>query len=702
MSVIADSTTPVIFKTIEDFKFADAEKLRDDHEFHEWLSEQFKTAWTVHLNTVIPEVNYNLNKFDNAVVEDYFDESDGSMEDNKHLFSGAMIPEKVRRLVSFLVKENPKPEIDPHMREGYEMMVARAFPFWPDWTKREIMESGGAEFNPETEEIEFTNPEGFKDWFNKLIDNNWGAWWKYGNMSRLKYILAKWAILAHEAYIQLRIVDFPENTRIIAEHIKSQNLLKDPIATTLHERRIFFHIKPVLISDVAQEYGIDKKRLKPASGFSEMMDNITAETPEDAKYKFAQVIVAQAFFKDMRKINVGAEDNFEEVLAYPNGRIITFVPDQDTKTGILILDDGANIFSSFPILELILDPTDELHGRPLVRDIINIANLANEVMQQGIANLRAMGNSKIIYEEGAFVDEDEVSNIIAEKIQVTGGVESIKFMPPPAAITGEAQTLYAFFEQMARQATGVDEIAEGKRPGDIISGKALQILQSAVSQLMQLSVNAYADCLTRIATLWLSMAPYVYTKGKRIVTGATLKESHEMPFNLGDFLAGGEIFISPDTIMPRDDVSRKNLVIALAGMTAEDGGPYLPRKYVLKKLDMEDLPEAMKDIQEAGDMQQRLQQAEQALEQADQQLEEAGKEIDKANQERDSAVEKIKGQVVSGQFTLEEQRRKDDGMNLRAELDGKIAVLNKRIDQQTKIIVEQIKSSNRSTDKNKD
>lgn len=701
MSVMAGSTTPEIFKTIEDFEFKDAEKLREDNEFLEWLSEQFQTAWSIHLDTVIPEVTYNVNKYKNEVVEDYYDESDGSMEDNKHLFSGAMVPEKVRRLVSFLVKENPKPEIDPNMREGYEIRAQQAFPFWPDWVKKGIIESGGAQIDQETGQAVFTDPEGFKDWFNKLLDNIWGSWWKYGNMQTVKYLLAKWGILAPEAYIQLRIVNFPENPEIIAEHIKSQNVLKDPIATTPHDRRVFFHIKPMQLSDISIEYDIPKSRLKPSGGFSEMMDDITEDPPDEAKYKFAQAIVAQAFFKDTRKIKIGTEDGFEEVAAYPNGRIITFVADQDTETGILILDDGANIFPTFQIQHLILDPHDELHGRPLVRDILNVANLANEVMQQGIANLRAMGNCKILFEEDALVNEEELSNIVAEKIPVTnlGGVD---FKPPPAAITAEAQALYAFLERVAEQNTGVGEVGEGKRPGDIISGKALQILQSAVSQLMQLSVNAYADCLTRVATLWLSMAPYVYTKGKRIRTGATLKESHALPFNIGDFLDGGEIFISPDTVMPRDDVSRKNMILGLAGMTAEDGMPYVPRKYVMKQLDMDDLPEAMKDIEEAGSMRQQLQQAQQQLEEQKQQLQEAGKEIEQSQAERDSAVEKMKGQVVSGEFKLIEQQMKDQGMNLRAEFDGFVATTNKRIDAQTKIIVEQIKQSNKPAEKDKD
>ncbi len=701
MSAIESGDTAEIFKTIEDFKFKDAEKLREDDEFLEWLNEQFKTAWSIHMDTVIPEVEYNLKKYDNKTVEDYFGESDGSWQDNKNLFSGAMVPEKVRRLVSFMVKENPKPEIDPNMREGYEQTVARQFPFWPDWVKKGIVESGGAQIDEETGDAVFTDPAGFKDWFNKLLDNIWGSWWKYGNMQVVKYLLAKWGILAPEAYIQLRIVNFPENPKIIAEHIKSQNVLKDPIATTPQDRRVFFHIKPMQLSDISIEYDIKKSRLKPSNSFSEMMDNITSDTPDDAKWKFKQAIVAQAFFKDTRKIKIGTADDFQEVSAYLEGRIITFVADQDTQTGILILDDGANIFPGFQIQHLILDPTDELHGRSLIRDILNISNLANEVMQQGIANLRAMGNGKILYEEGALVNEEELSNIIAEKIPVVnlGGVD---FKPPPGAITSEAQQLYAFLERAAQQITGVGEVGEGKSPGDIISGKALQILQSAVSQLMQLSVNAYANCLTRVATLWLHMAPFVYTKGVRVRTGATLKESHAMPFNLGDFLDGGEIFISPDTIMPRDDVSRKNMIIALADKQSADGGDYIPREYVLKNLDFDDLPELMKDIEENGGLRQQLQQQQQALEEIQQQLQEAGKEIEKSQAERDSAVEKMKGQVVSGQFMLEEQKRKDEGMNLRAEFDGIIATQNKRIDQQTKIIVEQIKQSNKPADKDKD
>ncbi|MCP4527475.1 MAG: hypothetical protein GY833_16400 [Aestuariibacter sp.] len=679
------------YQTVEDFQAKDASRVKEDSPLLQWLSDQFNMGWKIHRDEDLPEIEYNLEKYGNNTVNDYFGDGEGTEEGNKHIFSSSMIAEKTRRIVSFLVKENPKPDIDPIFIEGYEYKVGQMWPQLPDWIKQGIAEHGGAEPDPQTGELIYSNPAGFKEWFGELIDGIFRSWWRQGNMSTFRYLCAKWSVLCPESYGMLRLV-FDEATQeqtIVAEHIKSQNIVKDPTATTVIDRRVYFHVKPQLLADVIMDYDLQKDKLVADSEFSEQFEAFSGENEDDsdARRGIEQVLVVQAFLKDRRKIKIGFEDDFEEVAAYPTGRLMTFVPNQNTESGIFVLDDAPNAFSDFPVQQLILDPEDELHGRALVRDIIRISNLADEVMQQGIANLRAMGNAVILHTEGAFTEPENVSNEIATKIEINS-MGDVEFKHPPSGISSEAQVLHSYLEGVARQITGVEEVAEGKKPTDIMSGKALQLLTSQVSQLMQLIVNHYAEFLTRLGKVWASMAPYVFEAGTRILYGDIdgKREWRELPFGLDEFMNSCEVYIDAETIMPKDELSKKNLLLSLAEVQASDGGPLVPAEYLLDGLDVENAEAIKRAINERNLLMQQMQQMQQQLEQATQAAQQSGQQVQQLSEENQKLNETLLTKQVDGQLRLIDTQMKNEGMNLRQQMDGEYDLEKERIKSGTSIV----------------
>ena len=679
-----------IYDSIESFRTQNAAKLPEDAPFVQWLSEIFKNYWECHVQDRIPEILYNIKKYENQTVEDFYDETDGSSVENKNLFKGSIIPEVVRRFVSFVVKENPRPENDYNMVQDYGLIARYLFPTWPQWVKEGLVKSGAVVQNPQTGELVFQNPKGFKEWINKVLDGEALLWWRV-DMNIVKYLLVKYAILCHEAWFQMRIVDDIDGKKIVVEHVHSQNVVNDPSATCLRDRICYFHIKPMLQYDVEKIYGLSKGTLECDSKFSELSKNIaTGEEDPDRIYKIKRVLLTQAFLRDNRKAKVMGQDGImNEVAAYPHGRIITFVPNQGQHDyGIVILDDEANRYLEFPVQHLIFDPKDEIHGRPLVRDIMNLSQLANECMQQAIANLRLMGNGKLITTKENMVDLENMGNEIGEKVFVKEPNDLQFHMP--GGITAEAQGLYQLYEFMARRIMGIEEYNDMKDPGNVTSGKAMQIFSNKVDRLMSTIMNHYAEMLIRFSRLRFSMSMETLVAGAKIYVDG---ERQTLPFDMRMFVDGINTYIAPDTLMPKDEVSKKNLILALAGMPAEDGLPYVTSAYVLDNVELDDKEKALRQREEAGGMRTQLMQAQQAIEQLQGQLQQLGGEYQKLAQEHQAAQHDMVIEQVKSQTALQLQSMKDQGMGQRDELSQQIKLVVTNQNNQTKTLNEFIKAN---------
>lgn len=679
-----------IYDSIESFRTQNAANLPEGAPFVQWLSEIFKSYWECHSEDRLPEIDYNIKRYENQTVEDFYDESDGTSTENKNLFKGSIIPEVIRRLVAFVVKENPRPENDYLMVKDYEFLARYIIPTLDAKWLEKLADSGAVVQNQNTGQWVLHNPKGFKELINKINDQDFLRWWR-DNMGIVKYLLVKYAFLCHEAWIQMRIVDGVEGKEIVAEHVHSQNVINDPSASCLRDRICYFHVKRLPQHDVEKMYGLSKGTLECDSKFSDLAKGISAgEENPDKIYKIKRVLLTQAFLRDNRKVKINMPDGgVEEVPAYPYGRIITFVPNQGQHDyGIYILDDEANRYVEFPVQHLIFDPKDEIHGRPLVRDIINLSQLANECMQQAIANLRVMGNGKTITTKENINDLDNVGNEIGEKIFVKDPSDLTFHMP--GGITAEAQGLYQFYEFMARRIMGIEEFNDMKDHGNVVSGKAMQIFTNKFDRLMSTTMEHYADMLMRVSRLYFSMkmetmvaGSYIYLDGERMV----------LPFDMNMFVDGITTYLSADTIMPKDEVSKKNIIMALAGMPAEDGMPYLTSSYVLDNVELDDKEKALRQRQEAGGMQQQLMQAQQAIEQLQMQLQQIGGEYQSLQKEHQDAQHKITIEQLKSQTAIAIQQMKDQGMGQRDELSQQIKLIVTNQNNQTKTMNEFIKAN---------
>lgn len=685
-------------KRIEQFRVENAEKLKDDHDFLRYLRDMHDVFYENH-EKKFKEIEYNWKMYDNDAPFDNFDEQT-DFEEIKKTFSSGLVAQITDRFCAILTSQNPKPNVNPVMAEGFydnfiEMIKpdeTTGEPGLPDEWMAWVAENGALQFD-ENGMVVGVDKDLLQEWFNSLSDMLFSDYMVESNYSVKIDILAKWASLTEKGWWKTRICETGEFPRLEIESVETQNVMDDPAATSRDTREAVIHIKPMRLSRAEQLFDLKPGTLKPCEKYSMRKDSPNwDDLPESEKYKIPRVLVSEFCLRDDTSIDIEGE----KIMLYPSGRIITAITGQDSQLGMLVVKDQKNDFSDWPIQDLLLKPKNEIFGKPPIRDIIYFQNILDEDIQLQVKNMRMTGSNKFIYEDGSVDDIENLSNDVGEKIKVShmGGID----YKPGVSIDGAALNFALFVKQFARDTSGVQEATEGKKPSDVQSGRALQVLQNAVDKLFRPASQRLEDFLNRVFSIWGSVAPFIYTEGRKIRYGDDLKQIAVLPFDLSIFIDSFDVFISSGTMLPRDELSHINMLISLASTPAEDGLPIIPRKFLLEELKIEGRAKIEKQIQDRLATDQKMQEMMQQMQMLSEQNEKLQGAVEQISQENMGMKIKMAGSEIKTQAGLQQQAMKEQGMAQRQQMDGQAKVAVEQTRGQYDLLKETINKGNKGSE----
>jgi hypothetical protein len=178
---------------------------------------------------------------------------------------------------------------------------------------------------------------------------------------------------------------------------------------------------------------------------------------------------------------------------YPGGRHITV-------GGGAIVQDGANPYwdSRHPIdiLDWHRNP-DSAWGQGDVLGLMELQRLINKliavVSENGILMTNAiwMGDSNALTAK----DWDALDNVPGLKVKKRPGSKLERVSPPP--LSQSVFQLIAYLEKALEKLSGHTEVVQGKSPGEVKSGIAIEALQTAAMSLIRLKARSLESLIER-------------------------------------------------------------------------------------------------------------------------------------------------------------------------------------------------------------
>lgn len=505
------------------------------------------------------EIRYNREMYLNKRLRAYWQNPDGASEDEKRrVFRSALVASKIDTMTAIQTDNRPKIFINPESPAPAGDATA---------THRALDKLGGI--------------QALADTLTKVFDN----WWEENRIDEELYALVKEARVCGAAVAKVWWNRRLKNGRgdVVFERVPIEDFFPDPDARDIADCRFCFHAKVADLEDIRARYGDAADAIQPDPDFSTLFPGRDKSDEDDGlKYRVKKAVLVEGYFKDG---GAPAADPGAELPGHAGGRIVTFCGD-------VILRDEPNPYPAFPFVKFTANPIPgSFMGKSDVRDLAPIQENADMIMQQILANMRLVGNARLLYEEGAITDPDNISNIVAEKIQVTH-MDGVQFVPPQAA-AADGYAVYDRMLHLADDISGIHEASEGKESAGIRSGRAIISLQEGTNRRIRPSARFFEGFLKAAGEkiLWLILRHY--KKGRVYRFGEERRESAELPVNLCDLDITFDIAIGPNSTLPADRTSKANLALALLGTPAEDGLPVVDRQYVMEHLDLPGREEVM-------------------------------------------------------------------------------------------------------------
>lgn len=240
--------------------------------------------------------------------------------------------------------------------------------------------------------------------------------------------------------------------------------------------------------DIKADYNTETST-SPFAKLRKLFANMTEfRTGTEAASVVPRSIVREYWIKD-RTTRTSSGD-----LAYPNWREVVVA-------GGCIVEDGANpyIDGNIPIDLLDWDfNIDSAYGFNEVGKLESPQLLLNKIIASIVDNVILMGNAIWIGDANALTNEqwDRLSNAPGEHVKVRPGAALRREpgVPLPPYITQVVSFLLGSLEKLS----SITEVMEGRRPGQLTSGVAIEALQLAASTAIRLKARQIENLIQRV------------------------------------------------------------------------------------------------------------------------------------------------------------------------------------------------------------
>ena len=308
------------------------------------------------------------------------------------------------------------------------------------------------------------------------------------------------------------------------------------------------------------------------------MSELVANRDENDTKEENQVLVVEMWCRDWITMDKDVEG--EKKLKYPDGRVITCLPDLG-----IILSDKKNPYKDgkFPfILMKNYDIPFEFWGVGEVEQIMSPQHYINELTNQIIDNAKNTANMQWIIDKNSGIGQGKLTNRPGLVIRKTPGSEVRRDTPPqmPNYVREQIEIL----KKDVQDISGVFDSLKGEQQGSVTAASAILALQEASQARIRLKIKLMEASLSELAQIVYSRMQQFWKLDRWV--RITDIEGNAMFKQIGTQVLQNDydLKVQAGSTMPVNRNAMLDLMIRLAQTNGEDGLPLVDRKAVLEFL----------------------------------------------------------------------------------------------------------------------
>lgn len=394
------------------------------------------------------------------------------------------------------------------------------------------------------------------------------------------------------------------------EAVAPQNIFPDPRATSVKDARYMIHVLQMSRTDVAMRWPDSNGLMRrgamtvpdPGDFRRIVADNQRSpihsgyQYPEDAGGTLETVVpwvkadldsgaqedetvqVVQFWIRDPEVIETNLRDgegntlfeNGQPIMVrqpkYPGGRHIIVVGDR-------VVHDDVNPFvhGRFPYVELNCHAINgEFWPVSAAQNLISLQMYLNKINGQILDNAKLVGDGIWIVSKDSNITAEQIvakPGLVVETTHPNARVDRIPGTPLPNYIPQHGDTI----RQALDNVSGVFDVTQGRKPGGITAGVAIEQLQEAAQTRLRLLVRNLEDSIRELGEQELALAQQFYEDARVIRVMDTATQQPQFVVVTPEMIqADWEIEVAAGSTLPRSREARQREAVQLFELGAFD------------------------------------------------------------------------------------------------------------------------------------
>lgn len=312
---------------------------------------------------------------------------------------------------------------------------------------------------------------------------------------------------------------------VAVDYVPWREIYLDPHATEIDDARFILQVRDMPKSEVVRKWPEQGWRVQPGGGtedglsgdvFPADVDKPIMSAAADMADFGETVRVIEAWIRDdsvelREEVGEDGDVMVQEVPAYPGGRVII------VADGGVVLADMPNPYADgmFPFADVTAYEDDEsVWGLGEVEQLEPVQRVINLLESRFVDNIRLMANSTWIKDRNSGVRSSDLVNREGAVITKNPGTEVRRDSPP--SLPSHYFQLYMQLMRNMETITGVHDVTQGRRPGQVTAASAIAMLQEAGQARIRDKARNLEDMIRRVGKLMVSRILQFYTPGRMI------------------------------------------------------------------------------------------------------------------------------------------------------------------------------------------
>lgn len=312
---------------------------------------------------------------------------------------------------------------------------------------------------------------------------------------------------------------------VAVDYVPWREIYLDPHSTDIDDARFILQVRDMPKSEVVRKWpeqgwrvqsGISSDDGVSSDVYSADVDRPIMSAAGEASDYTETVRVIEAWIRDdsvelREEVGADGETTVQEVPVFPGGRVII------VAEGGVVLADMPNPYQDglFPFADVTAYEDDEsVWGLGEVEQLEPIQRTINMLESRFVDHIRLMANQVWIKDRNSGVKSSDLVNREGAVITKNPGSEVRRDSPP--SMPSHYFQLYTQLMRNMETLTGVHDVTQGRRPGQVTAASAIAMLQEAGQARIRDKARNLEDMIRRVGKLMVSRILQFYTPGRMI------------------------------------------------------------------------------------------------------------------------------------------------------------------------------------------